>query len=171
MQVLLVRLVERIAAPVFLNRERLRQPVIQPLRALKLAVVPGNFALPRAAALNPGVLAAASGNFVGTAVAVRREIAREVGKDSVPVRVSESTGTFVFPDTVEHEERIKTVRRTQVQRAGTLVVEGGSYRAAMTQHVLLRWGNCLAGQLPARMKVDAPGFRKLLRTSRSAEHC
>ena len=154
-----MRLVERIAAPVFLNRERLRQPVIQPLRALKLAVVPGAFALPRAAALNPGVLAGASGNFVGTAVAVRREISGEVSKDSVPVRVSESTGTFVFPDTVEHEERIETIRRTQVQRTGPFVVERRSHGAPVTQHVFVRWRNCLAGKFPAGVKVDASGFR------------
>ena len=53
------------------NNFRLRQPVIEPLGALKLAVGPGAFALPRTAPLNAGVFAGPPGNFIGTAVAVR----------------------------------------------------------------------------------------------------
>src|SRR5258705_4381795 len=39
----------------------------------------------------------------------------------------------------------------------------------MTQHVLVRWGDCLAGKLPAGVEVDAPGLRELLRTECGVE--
>jgi hypothetical protein len=95
----------------------LRQPVIQPLGTLKLSVGPGAFALPRAASLDSGVLAGTPGNLIGTAVAVRGEIACEVREDAITVCVSKSAGTLVRAAIAKYEKGIKAICRTQVQRS------------------------------------------------------
>ena len=126
------------------------------------------FAFPRSASRDAGVLAGSSADHICPIRTVGRNGSSKVRKDPVTVGVSERAITFIGPGPIGEREYIETICRPKMKWPSPLVVERDANVYPVSLNLLVSDLDGLRRVLPTRVKGDASGSRQLLSASGDA---